>query len=328
MLIAKGRLPENTPPSRVRIRDKIGNNPAKILKDNRTFVESQVYLFDGKVFAFQILDDEEELPEDEPGSVVILAQRWYRSTWSLGPRIEVYLRGSLEVQAVASGIAKLFDINFKSMLTLVVPKDTEFLQSELQSKSPARNYGRTWFDPTMETKPLKFMSHDMRMQEGDLLLVQDYSEPLKELSVADLKSIELVEIASKSNNIDFYSTQGVMLGYGPKNYGESTSLKLPALVSSNNTTTGNGIKIKTHKERIKEQSINIPKDSSTSPLDNDSKSVSPAPDVSPNDGNYITLNELSSMDLSSRVDNDNELIDNDEKEFCKQGGLALFDDIC
>ena len=64
--------------------------------------------------------------------------------------------------------------------------------SELNQKSPIRNYGRSWFDPSKEKKLLKFMSHEMRVQDGDLILLQDSSEPLKELTKADLKSIELV----------------------------------------------------------------------------------------------------------------------------------------
>jgi hypothetical protein len=93
----------------------------------------------------------------------------------------------------------------------VVPKENVFYLSDLILKSPRSNYGRSWFDPSTETKLMRYMSHDLRVQDGDLVIIQDIMEPLMELSLADMKSIEIVEAVNNNNSSSYssYFTPGI-----------------------------------------------------------------------------------------------------------------------
>jgi len=74
---------------------------------------------------------------------------------------------SSTIGEVTRGLCQLTGIPIHSVLAMVVPKDIEFYLSELNQKSPQRNYGRSWFDPAKEAaKQLKFTSHDMRVVDG------------------------------------------------------------------------------------------------------------------------------------------------------------------
>ena len=89
-------LPSDSSPKRIRIRDKVGNTPSRILVDGKTFLESLIFLFDGKQLSIEIVDEEEDMSGEDSSSVCLLIQRWVRSTWSLGEKFEVYLSGKKE----------------------------------------------------------------------------------------------------------------------------------------------------------------------------------------------------------------------------------------
>lgn len=303
-LIAAGRLPEGTSPHRVRIRDKVGNNPGRAIRDGRSLQDSKVYLFDNKVLAVQLLDAEEDLSttsdggggssaqSEELGDALISVQRWHRSTWSLGERFEVMLRGSMSVRDVARALSALTGVPTGSMLAMVVPRDTEVLLSDLVQKSPARNYGRGWFDPTQERKLLRFMTHELRVGDSDLLLLQDHSEPLKELSPADLRSIEIVAAAAAVPYTDAWSL-GDMFAQA-----DSTVTWSGASGSSIRSTSGaNGVRIKTHQERMREDAEKQQQQQQQAVTDSEGSNGST---------------------VGSQVD---------EREFQRHGGVALFSDL-
>lgn len=275
-LIESGKLPAGSSPHRIRLRDKVTVFPGKILRDGKTFMESQVYLCDSKILCIEILDEDEILPDDDHGDVVVLVQKWHRSTWSFSERIEILFPGSKSVREIAAGLSMVFSVDLKNLRVLVVPKDTTFYTWELTNKTPARNYGRSWFDPSQEMKLLRYVSHDMRLSEGDLLLVQDCAEPLMTLSPADLKSIAIVEAASQTSYRNgpypFGSFQNE-LNEKLNDYASRSSNHVPTWAQDTNNFKydpkyptvmspltgrfgggggGGGIRIKTHKDRIKE----------------------------------------------------------------------------
>jgi hypothetical protein len=280
-LVRLEKVPENTSPSTIRLRDRYSTNPGKFLRDGKTINESQIYLCDSKTLTIQILDHSEVLPENDHGDVIVMVQKWQRSSWTLGERLEVLLPGSWTVRDVGRGLAKLANIPAANLRVLVVPRDTVFYLFELNQRSPSRNYGRSWFDPTTERKLMRYMSHDMRVSEGDLIILQDIEEPLMELSPADLKSIEIVEtannMASSYSSSSYYggswngnssSSSTVMTGSNSNTYypgvGNSTSVGTDysrygtsvsntATASVTSSSRSQGIKIKTHKDRLKEQ---------------------------------------------------------------------------
>jgi hypothetical protein len=218
------KLPIPFPPSQLRLRDRYGTNPGRILRDGSSFEDIQVYLVDNKCLAYQVLTAPEHLPNDadSDGDVIVYIQRWVRSTWSLRDRVEVLLPGYWTIQDIARGLAALLDIaDYRHLRVLIVPKETEFYLSELNQSKPVRNYGRAWFDPSQERKVLSAMSQDMRIQDGDLLVIQDVSEDLMELSVADRKSIEIVEAALRDPYSDMWGA-GSSSSYAGEGAYEST----------------------------------------------------------------------------------------------------------
>eukprot|EP01038_Epipyxis_sp_PR26KG_P004865 gene4865-6816_t len=319
VLLDLQKIPPDTTVSQIRLREKTGNTIGRLIRDNKTSLDYQMYLHDGKALAYEILEKEDDLPPEETvnptvsytitygnnniGNVLVLVQRWHRSTWSLGERFEVYLQGSMTIRDVARALAIMTNIPIKSILAMIVPRDTEFSLSELNQKSPIRNYGRSWFDPSKEKKLLKFMSHEMRVQDGDLILLQDSSEPLKELTKADLKSIELVEIANKNPYFDGWNVTGNMSSSG-------SYASYPALPSSYQKSTvssggSNGMPISVGKE------INS--------VMNDDYFLALSLQEDESFGKTGTRhNRTLSFDAT---------VNNDTREFNKQGGYALFDDI-
>lgn len=320
-LIELGRLPEGTSPRCVRLRDKMGNNPGRILAGDGTFADNQIYLFDGKVLAFQVLDFEEELPEPEAGSVVVLVQRWNRREWRLEERFEVLLNGGWSVRNIARGLSLLMDIPLPHLRAMIVCRDTEFLLSDLHLNAPPRNYGRTWFDPSRETRPLRAMSHDMRLTDGDVLLVQDTSEPLRELSAADRKSIEIVRLASGS---DPYSDCWASM-YDPvlvpstgsrnpfdSSPGAPTTSGTGKALKHGHGSSSNGVYIRTQRDRQRETSDRSL--SSAVAAAGGSSAASPSGTATP----------LPALEGAEAEYSENNM---DAREFQKQGGLALFADI-
>lgn len=262
----------------IRLRDKTGTNPGRILSGSKSFSDNSIFLYDNKFILFQILDEPEELPNYESGDTVVFVQKWIRSTWSLGEKYEVLLRGSMSVADIAQGLSIMMDVSINSIRTMVVPRDTEFPLYELNQKSPPTNYGRSWFDPTKEKRLLRVVSHDLRVRDGDLLLIQDENETLKELSKADLKSIEIGKTMTQysdfwgGENGNDYSNIGSLYNtntdssYSCHNDDATTKDSATTHVPSFNavksirpitTTRSTGIHIKTQRERQEEEDARL-----------------------------------------------------------------------
>ena len=313
-LIQDGRLPEGCSPRRVRIRDKCNNIPGRILYDGANFSDNRLAITDHKHLIVQILDHEESIGSPmESGDSVIFFQRWYRSSWTMSEKLEVLLRGSMTVRDVARSLAILTDVPVESMLVMVMPRDVEIHLSDLNQKSTINNYGRSWFDPSCETKLLKYMSHEFRVQDSHLLLIQDRFEPLMQLTPADLKSIEIVKnCANASLSNDWPSSYATVFDSSnihkyPSNSASSynyQSASSSVYSGSGGRLGGGGIKIKTHQDRMKEMSSdkladNVSVNSGSNPLDGTS------------DNNSSQGGEQSY----------------DTREFYKQGGYTLFADM-
>lgn len=347
-LIEAKMVPENCSPKRIRLREKIGKNPGKLLRPFRTFGESTVYLYDNKAISIQILDEEEDLPNDDVGSVCVTVQRWLRQTWTLGERFEIYLPGSMSIRDIARTLGSMTDIPVDNMKAMVVPRDTEFLLCDLPQKSPPRNYGRSWFEPGNEKGMLRYMSHSMRLQDGDLLLVQDSSEPLRELTQGDLKSMAIVEAATQ-NSYGVYTTYSyptVTPHSATMRYGTGVSSSdylnaankisssiagggLSGSSSSYAKRSGGGIHIKTHKERLEEEQnkLNNAASASASPSDIVDKDSTTGEGETDNSSNVAAVAAAVEEEMAAYYNSTDNQIAGDDAEFQKQGGMALFDDL-
>jgi len=276
-LIELEQLPVGATADHIRLRDKTGTNPGRILGGSKSFADNNIFLCDNKTILFQILDEAEDLPSYESGDTVVFVQRWIRSTWSLGDKLEVLLRGSMSVSDIAQGLSILMDVSIDSMRTMVVPRDAELPLYELNQKSPPTNFGRSWFDPTQEKRLLRVVSHDLRVRDGDLLLIQDENEPLMELSKADLKSIDIVKSVAQYS--DFwggesgtdYSNIANLYHSMDDTSKETTSTHVPSFTSSTSSSSSSlskpirpyaairstGIHIKTQRERQEEEDARL-----------------------------------------------------------------------
>jgi hypothetical protein len=343
-LIENGTLPPTATTNSIRLRETTSTSVTKILRDKKTILET-TQIYDNKNFAFEVLDREEALDIDnEMGSVIVSVQRWNRSTWDLSERFEVNLPGNLPISDIAKRLAVLVGINnVKNLAALIVALDSEIFLSKLNSKAPSLDQTKSWFEPWKESKLLRFNSHGIRIQDGDLLLLQDVTEPLKELSKNDLKSIEIVEAANKpitynsfnSNNSSYnYNNYNSSSTYGFSNSAIDTAFNYGVIGSSFNaptTTTitpskfssSNGIKIKTHKERVRdEEKLQI----QISNNNNNNTSVVV------NDNNYSGgggVGSITADDDFYNFENNGTITTtgNDVDEFKKGGGFAIFDDI-
>lgn len=163
---------------------------------------------------------------------------------------------------------------------MIIPRDTELNLSELSQNSSVKNYGRSWFDPNKETRLLRYTSHDMRVQDGDLLLLQDTSEPLKELTPADLKSIDIVALASSPAEYNEWSSSSYVCYpansnskvsfYGNNNshtYMNNNNISSVNALTSTNTSQSNGIRITTHRERERLRENNSLENSNSNTVD-------------------------------------------------------------
>lgn len=323
----------------IRLRDKTGTNPGRILSGSKSFADNSIFLYDNKVILFQILDEPEELPSYESGDTTVFVQKWIRSTWSLGEKYEVLLRGSMSVADIAQGLSIMMDVSINSIRTMVVPRDTEFPLYELNQKSPPTNFGRSWFDPTKEKRLLRVVSHDLRVRDGDLLLIQDENETLKELSKADLKSIEVGK-AMMTQYSDFwggengndYSNIGSLYNTNTDNsysgYTDDSAAKdsVTTHVPSFNavksirpiatTTRSTGIHIKTQRERQEEEDARL-KGAAT----NDALITSSFNSNNNRDGNNSTNDSSNSIDAIGI----NDMV---PEEYSRDGtGYSLFGDI-
>eukprot|EP01033_Poteriospumella_lacustris_P009379 gene9379-6720_t len=325
----------------IRVREKIGNCPAKILRDGKTMQESNIYLNDHKAFCVEILAEAETLPEDDYGDVIVQVQKWHRQSWSLSEKIDVILPGGTAVRDIASGLGKLFQIPFAHLRLLVIPRDTSLMLSDLMLPTPA--YSRSWFDPRYERRLLRQMLSDMRVIEGDLLLLQDVSEPLMELTDADKRSLALVQ-AAQNNPSSLYADGTYSYPSSNKvpswvsNDASSPAYKYPtvryATTAATSTGTGTstssgsrGIRIKTQKDRQREAD----QGSSTASLT--AGNASPIDYITGDDGVVVHSNsvQVGTEDDFFLTGGDSGYLSSgrygDDMEFMRQGGPALFSDL-
>lgn len=119
------------------------------------------------------------VPNPVQGDCILFVQRWHRTTWTLGEKMEVYIPGTWPVHVIAGCLAELVGIeDFKNMKVLIIQPHNHISISALAENIPSD--GRRWTNVSSE----KSRMYDMQwyLTNGDLLLLQDSSEPLKQLT--------------------------------------------------------------------------------------------------------------------------------------------------
>jgi hypothetical protein len=183
-------------------------------------------------------------------AVLLQIQVWNRRTFTVGKRIEVLIRQDEALKSVAKKLAYYFNIPLSYLRILFVPSTSEINLCDLPLHCPTKYSTRAWFDGSLETRKLSDLC-EMKLYDGDILLLQNNHEPLRELTERERKSVE------KKNQIpsyyDYPSTSA-------RNY-DSTTLKSKSNIFDNSTYSTvlqfgtrtkkkeNGVFIKTQKER-------------------------------------------------------------------------------
>jgi hypothetical protein len=128
----------------IRLREKGGVKPDRILRDEKTIQQCCILLFEGKTMCFEILDHSEDLGSEDIGDIVVLVQKWQRVDWTLSePPIEVYLYGSWNIRDIAIGLGHLFQIKPEIMKALIVFGQTDIHLCYLNDAVP-RNTSDAW----------------------------------------------------------------------------------------------------------------------------------------------------------------------------------------
>jgi hypothetical protein len=313
----KGRYSHVTGPEYIRIRAHTTGHqpPGATLRDGLSLLDAKLTLFNDKVLVVQVLTTPDRpLPPMEAGDVVVLVQRWHRTSWALGTRLEVLLRGSRTVRSVVGGIATLLGISNVSCLRVLKLNKlgADVYLSQLKDAEPTSssyNYV-SWVDPcaTNSDKELK-SAREFSLADGDLLIVQDTSEPLRELSQEESRSVAFVSEAGppefESSSGGYASMEVTGSSYlggnnmpagasGPSQYKPWHSSSTGAVKKPAATRREEGVKIKKHSDRLKEEKV---KEDAASAISNGSG------------GGGVT---------STAADN---------SEFSKSGGFALFEDL-
>jgi len=260
----------------------------------------------------------------------------------------------MSVSDIAQGLSIMMEISIDSIRTMVVPRDTEFPLYELNQKSPPTNFGRSWFDPTQEKRLLRVVSHDMKVRDGDLLLIQDEREALRELTKADLKSIEIGKAMTQysdfwgGDNGNDYSNIGSLYntnndsslysGYtddattkdSAKTHVPSFNAVKPTTIRSFNNTTirSTGIHIKTQRERQEEEDARL-KEGVNDVLQitsnyNNNNNINSINNNNNYNNNSNSNRDGHNSDQSSSSDVINDMI---PEEYSRDGSYNLFGDI-
>ncbi|CAE7380168.1 unnamed protein product, partial [Symbiodinium microadriaticum] len=240
-----GFLPAGATPHHIRIRQKARNAVTAIICDGLTLRENQVAVYSGRELAVEILDKEEHYTTLKNGDLALLVQKWERSTWTLSRPFEVILRGNMPIKEICKRLAYATGIPLKSLKVLLLQPYNEIRLSDLHLASPVGP--RMWISPINEERVLSKMQWHMR--DWDLIMVQDESEPLKQLSKAEQQTVDEAKANASNYAYDYYSyTSNTTTVYPSVSYPTGNG-------GGKKTRVEQGIHIKTQKDREKERQL-------------------------------------------------------------------------
>ena len=219
-------------------------------------------------------------------AVLLQIQVWNRRAFTVGTRIEVLIRQDEPLKSVAKKLAYYFNIPLPFLRILFVPGTSEINLCDLPLNCPTKYSTRAWFDGSLETRKLSDLC-EMKLYDGDLLLLQNIREPLRELTETEKKSIE--KKSQAPSYYDYPSTSA-------RNY-DSNTLKSNSNFDNSTYSTvlqfgartkkkENGVFIKTQKERKRqsdkeEEEKRVREEAETLTLTQDPSVILPDSPVSP-----------------------------------------------
>ena len=107
----------------------------------------------------------------------------------------------MPVREICRRLAHATNIPLQSLKVLLLQPYNEVRLSDLQLSAPSGP--RMWISPINEDRVLNKMQWHMR--DWDLIMVQDASEPLKQLSKAEQQTVEEARANASNYGYDYYS---------------------------------------------------------------------------------------------------------------------------
>lgn len=323
-----GRTTVNLPPNRIRIRESSDASPGRILCDGLTCQQQRLYFASSRVVTIQILSESEALneatlhPVDEFNDFLVVVMKWKRSSWSLSEKVEYILRGELSVQQLCSQLAAIYGISSINNMSMLLLKSYNKIHLSDLNQHTVRDIYRSWTCFSYEQRKLRDLSNiDFKLRNGDIILLQDVTEPLKVLTKEDLLSLQYVEEASRTI---YGSTYGSSPAYSGGRYNQGYNATSSSSIHSSSVTSAverideisttsstsksksksSGIKIITQRDRQKlaDTVSNLPANvKEDSPVTIEQETFGSESETSP-------------------------VVNGDDSEFIKQGGISLFSD--
>lgn len=336
----------NLNPNRIRIRETCDASPGRLLNTRMTCRQQNLYLSTSRVWTIQILSESESVndeslyPINEHNDFQVVVMKWLRSSWSLSEKIEYVFRGDLTVEQLCSQLALIYGISSVNHMTMLLLKSYNKMHLSDLNQGTIREIYRSWTCYSHERRKLKDLSNlDFKLRNGDVLLLQDVTEPLKTLTKEDLLSLQYVEEASRSLYGSSYGSgygANTFRGYDSYNAGYqhpsaysgvgassvSTYTDKSDWTSSTNVKARapNGIKIITQKDRQKQALETSMLSLSMTSVNSDIGVATSQRESSPV---TITHESTSSAELMNGKRQGN----TDDYEFTKQGGVSIFSDL-
>jgi hypothetical protein len=228
-----------------------------VLRDGFTFREHNIQIMEGKQFAVQVLHEESAFDcPDEVRSIIedqlLFVRRWDRRNLVLGPCFEVYVPGDWRVDIIAAclgervGIRSIHGAANPNLQALVIRRGHSLPLHTLRHAKPPGTTG--WVSLTKDIVTLG--EARWYLASGDMLLIQDASEPLRPLTAREEASIRKAqeEDAASSSGSGFmdYSNYGTSYSGIDLLWPEETSSKAFTR-STASASRPVGIQIRKHK---------------------------------------------------------------------------------
>merc|ERR1711871_1199588 len=106
-LISAGHITANVSINRIRIREKMDQRLAKVVRAETLLRELSIHT--NKEFVAQILDEDEN-PSESKDQVLVYVQKFDRSRWALGKRVERAINLDSRVCDIGQQLASEFNI--------------------------------------------------------------------------------------------------------------------------------------------------------------------------------------------------------------------------
>jgi hypothetical protein len=186
----------------LRIWEKLGTAKGKLLKnDFKSLTFNGLTVADWRHLYVQILDRDSRPPNLEESNVLMLAQRWHRSSWTVGPLVEVSVPENMLIAQLFEALSRVSGIPLENLKVLALFQFSEVNLCGLEDEGHLNSKSLKWFQkPTDEASARQTVfdwyssivhrnsSMKIDSADGTILIIQDASESLRELTSTEVSA--------------------------------------------------------------------------------------------------------------------------------------------